>query len=156
MGILLNCPTRYGLVIAPIKDDRGIFHLPVEESELPGFLFEPERLSPLNDQIFGVIESKLEVSNPHRFFVIEQDFTQTMKLNSGEEVTCYLALHNGEKIQLKREYPVFMDVLRNFPKNANRMALFRSFQYFATGFNDSLGAVASDHLMVEPEEDSDS
>ena len=149
MTLLINCPTPKALLIAPLKDERGVLHLPVEKGELPGITLDVKASMGINEQLLQLIEERFGVAPAHKYFSIEQDLTLTMSLNDGDAVTAYLALHNGEGVTNAGEYPVFMDVLRHYPANKNRKTLFKAFQYFASGLSENLAAIASDDLMEE-------
>ena len=143
------CPTQSAIILLGVQLDSGPLRFPYKDAARPGVLFQPDSNVDMTSQILW---------EAHRFFASLQasakvtvvtDFSDPITLEDEQIGTLYLATamlagKTDEDIlsSLRKRSEVLPVLLRNMPKNRNRVPYLRAWQVMSGGLAERTEAIS--------------
>ena len=142
----LRCPTDNAVLVLGVADSRGILLFPTTSEEVPGLVFTPESLQPMNLQIIAKANLHLGTDLSGREIDICQDYSDRVVLGDGIEACLYLAIIRNHPDLISSDWLNFPDQLRKMPKGRNRLAYLRAWQVMTGSLALNTKVIETDDL----------
>jgi hypothetical protein len=142
----LRCPTDDAVLVLGVADTRGILLFPTTSAEVPGIVFRPVSLQPMNLQIIAKANSILATNLTGREIDICQDYSDRVVLEGNVEACLYLAIVRNLPNLISSDWLNFPDQLRKMPKGRNRLAYLRAWQVMTGSLALKTKAIETDDL----------
>lgn len=124
----VHCKTSVAILLAAIPDERDLMHFPQSATSfagLPGLTFDVSPGMPINIQLMEQLWAHL--GEKIKGVDIIQAFVDEVRLPDGRAATVYLATVNGRRT-LTSGAPTMPEILRQMPKDRNRLAYLKAWQ----------------------------
>jgi hypothetical protein len=119
---------------------------PTTSQELPGIVFRPESLQPMNLQIIAKANEVLGTEFTGREIDICQEYSDRVFLAGDTEICLYLAIIRNQPSLVSSDWLNFPDHLRKMPKGRNRLAYLRAWQVMTGSLTLNTKAIETDDL----------
>jgi len=143
----IYCETERAIILIGLKDVDGVFRFPTDGEGLHGLMHSVKARTPIVPQIVERVESFFAKTFAGGAVDITPDFAGKCVLASGETVTLYAGVLRDETLKAEQSWQTLPAVLRNMPKDKNRVAYLLALQVFAGTGQESVKAVASENLL---------
>jgi hypothetical protein len=144
----IYCETERAIILIGLKDVNGVFRFPTDAEGLHGIMLSAKVRTPIVAQIVERVESYFSKTFAGGAVDITPDFAGKCTLSSGESVTLYAGVLRDDSLKADESWQTLPAVLRNMPKDKNRVAYLLALQVFAGTGQESVKAVASENLLI--------
>ena len=146
MAMLINCKTNKIIVLAYALDQMGIYRFKSEAQSHPGLWFTIKTFEPINLQIIDKVKERIP---NYRNLEVVQDYSEIVDLpNAEEQATLFLAHvlfdESSENSKEVASWQTLPELLRNMPKNRNRLVYLKAFQFLNGSHKDRIKVIETD------------
>ena len=137
--------TDSGIVLIGFYSEKNIFYFPSEDYKQPGVSIDWDHKLPIADQIISLMKNKLHISSTietNNFYYWDQ-FDTMISNQSGNPISLNLAKYKIDEKKLGLSWKTFPSLLKNMPKNRNRLAYLQAWQVFSGAWLENIRAVES-------------
>ena len=148
--LLLGVPSSQGVLSFPST-------VPAQEGQLPGLLFTCNGQLPINPQLVEQAESYLREEGLGIKMHIWQDYSDTLKLASGETATVFIARLDRalSDNSMKQGMKTMPEWIRALPKDRSRLLYVRALQVLSGGLTQETKVVELDPKKTLSQQKSD-
>lgn len=150
MTLLPPCPTEKAILLCATPDAGGVLRFPSIRFDggsrrLPGIVFAPERLVPINPQLLAAAQ-RVFGRDVSLDLQVEQAYGDQMVTAAGEEATLYVATFRlGTNIVAEKTWQSMPDILRS-EKGRGRIPFLRAWQVLSGGLHLTTKAVDAEDV----------
>jgi hypothetical protein len=119
---------------------------PADPKDSYGLLIEVEGARPINEQLVDKAVQFFGKENVRRHVQIEQSYSCEAALPDGKSITVYVATVAGRHRLASKEWPTMPELLKNMPKDRNRLAYLKAWQILSGVAQELIKAVELEDL----------